>query len=352
MSHKRIMKEERRLNVRIRRGIIAFCVTGITLISCILYELYGPPDEFRDLLITTAMTTMNHQYLAKWFYSDTTINKVLSKNSIIEVDEDVDTSVIQDNNTDNNVYVDEYDKAILQREPGNNLYKVIKLSTKNYKGFLVAIYDPSRIKITTSRYLGVKGESLPSLAGNNDAVVAINGSGFLDLNERGTGGQPTGSIVKNGKVVWRSPRGMSYGGVIGFNYHNQLILTKEPIDTAITKYDLRDAVEFGPFLIINGTQFHVKGNGGWGIAPRTAIGQRKDGIVLLLVVDGRQPLYSIGAQLGELTDIMARYKAYNAANLDGGASSALVINGLVQNRPTAVVKGQLRLLPNAWIVTK
>ena len=51
------------------------------------------------------------------------------------------------------------------------------------------------------------------------------------------------------------------------------------------KAGMEDAVEFGPFLIVNGNAAEIKGNGGWGIAPRTVLAQRKDGIVLFVVID-------------------------------------------------------------------
>ena len=114
---------------------------------------------------------------------------------------------------------------------------------------------------------------------------------------------------------------------------------------------IRDAVEFGPFLIVNGKRSFIKGNGGWGKAPRTAIGQRKDGIVLLLVVNGRSAT-SIGADMIDLCDIMENFGAINAANLDGGASSELLINGKIVNNPTAGgTLGGLRLMPTFWVVS-
>ena len=89
--------------------------------------------------------------------------------------------------------------------------------------------------------------------------------------------------------------------------------------------NVRDCVTCGPFLIINGKSSAVLGNGGWGTAPRTAIGQRQDGIVLMLVVDGRK-VGMPGADMDDLIEIMERYGAYNAAALDGGTSTVMVEN--------------------------
>lgn len=78
---------------------------------------------------------------------------------------------------------------------------------------------------------------------------------------------------------------------------------------------IRDAVSFGPTFIVNGKAMEVAGSGG-GLNPRTVLGQRADGAVLMLVIDGRQS-HSIGATYKDCIDVMLQYGAVNAANLDG-----------------------------------
>ena len=70
---------------------------GIVGIIAVLVLLYGPYNGFRDWLITTAMTTMTHQYFATWFYDDDVINSVLDKNKVVETNETTDTSLIKTN---------------------------------------------------------------------------------------------------------------------------------------------------------------------------------------------------------------------------------------------------------------
>jgi exopolysaccharide biosynthesis protein len=110
---------------------------------------------------------------------------------------------------------------------------------------------------------------------------------------------------------------------------------------------IRDAISFGPALIINGKPLIKKGDGGWGIAPRTAIGQRKDGTILLLVIDGRQKS-SIGATLKDVQNVLLEYGAYNAANLDGGSSTTMYYNGNLINSPSDIL-GE-RAIPSAFII--
>ena len=166
------------------------------------------------------------------------------------------------------------------------------------------------------------------------------------------GAIPHGTVIKDGKIVYDYTDAKVGGGFVGFNEDNVLILARTDKYSAINKYHLRDAIEFGPFLIVNGKPSFVKGDGGWGIAPRTAIGQREDGIVLFLVIDGRGYGGSLGCGMVELTEIMMNYGAVNAANMDGGSSSALIIRDEIINHPTAGGDNGLRNIPTAWIVTE
>ena len=297
-----------------------------------VFLFYGPWHGFRDFWITTAMTTMNHQYLAKWLYSDKTITKVLEKNKMIEPDEDTNTALIKiyDESSTDITYKDEYDKQVLEHEKGA-LYKYFKVTGYNFDAYMTVIYDPSKIKVIHTKYMGVRGQYLVDMAKEHDALVAINGGGFIDIDGQSNGGEPRGIIIEDGKIIQSSRNRDKGGGVIGFTNDNKLFLADVTASEAVSK-GVRDAVEFGPFLIVNGKSSFIKGNGGFGIHPRTAIGQRQDGIVLFLVVDGRR-VDSIGAGMKDLTDIMLKYGAYNAANLDGGNSSVMVINNKIVNRP-------------------
>lgn len=332
-----------------KKLIVIFSSLFVVGISGLLFLFYGPWDGFRNFWITSAMTTMNHQYLATWLYSDETIQKVLANNQIVEIDEVSDSDSIKIRKySAKTIYKNEYEKAVLTKDPGNDLYKVIPVSGTSYQGFLVAVYDPSRISVATTKYLGKYGESITTVAKRENAIIAMNAGGFYDPDWNSNGALPHGTVISNGKVVSDYEDARVGGGFICFTKENKLILGKMTKEEALAK-GCRDAVEFGPYLIVNGKSSFIKGNGGWGIAPRTAIGQRKDGIVLMLVINGRIPS-SIGADLVDLTEIMENYGAYNAANLDGGSSSELVINQKIVNTPVAGGVDGLRDMPTFWIV--
>lgn len=329
-----------------------FIITIIVdiLIFIFLFLAYGPISYFRSLLITTAMTTKDHKYLARTLYSEKTIAKVMSENYIKEIEENTDSSKIKfENIKETEKYDSKYEEQVLKKDKDNDLYKIVKLKGSTYVGYMAVIYDPSKIDLVNTRYLGKQGEFLENMSKYHKSKVSINAGGFADAGGTGSGGIPTGTVISDGKVIYRGVDTGWGGGFIGFNKDHVLVLTKDDAQTAINK-GMVDAVEFGPFLIVNGKRAISKGNGGWGLASRTVIAQRKDGIVLMFIIDGRQPGYSLGIDMVEMTNLLVKYKAYNAANLDGGASSSLVVNGELISKPCAVSATGERWIPNAWMV--
>ena len=324
---------------------------GTIGIIVVLFLLYGPYSGFREWLVTTAMTTMTHQYFATWFYDEETIAYVLEKNKIIEINETTDVNAITTDKKEEKIeYANEYERAVLERDPENNDYKIIEISEKKFDGYLVAVYEPSRVKTLVTANIGKSGQYVTTMAKNNDALIAINGGGFDDPNFNSTGGSPLGITVRDGEYITKKLYSGS-GGVIGFTEEDKLVLGKMTV-TQAKEMGIRDAVTFGPFLIVNGKASEVLGNGGWGTAPRTAIAQRQDGIVLFLVVDGRTATKP-GADMDDLIEILQNYGAYNAANLDGGTSSVLVVNNVIVNDPIdSTGAHKTRPIATGFMVTK
>ncbi len=112
------------------------------------------------------------------------------------------------------------------------------------------------------------------------------------------------------------------------------------------------AYECGSWLVKNG-EIVVPEKDDWvGIMsnqdPRTAIGIMRDDSVILITVDGRQPGYSNGLTGKQLARFLLDYGAMNAAMLDGGASTEMMINGRMVNKPS--FKGEERLVGGGLIV--
>ena len=306
---------------------ILFQIIFIPTLSIILIY-YGPFTNIKEIIVTTAMTTMNHQYFATLFLSDAQIAQILEKNRPNEniADQVVEDIQVSQNNTD-----------------GIELKDV---SSKTFKGYLLIVNDPSRVKLEASPRLGKVGATTSQIVEYYDGIAGINAGGFED-DALGTGGKPSGILISNGEL--KTPKSTKSYSIVGLDTSNRMIISNSMTYSTMVTKKIRDAVTFGPNIIINGIPTIRSGNGGWGIQPRTAIGQKKDGTILMLVIDGRQT-DSLGGTLKNVQDIFLQYGAYNAYNLDGGASSTMVYDSKVINKPSDIM-GE-RYVPCAFIVTK
>ena len=325
IKNKESNKRRLRKWLKVIMSIFMICyVVGCTVFSILLY---GPNIKFKTWLITTAMSTMNHQYLCKWFYSDEQINYILDQNYIIESEEDTNPELIKQQIE---ASYNEYEKELLIHEEGE-LYKIVKFEVNGADAYIVAIFDPSTIKLEVTNQIGVLGEYLTKMAERNNAIMALNAGGFIDAGNN-LGESPTGITIKNSQIITNNEYGVATdtGGIIGFTNDNVLVLLKKTAEEALAM-GVRDAVSWGPFLVVNGQPSMVSGNGGWGGGARSAIGQRQDGTVLFLQV-GSNSIRTSGAGMEDLVEIMVRYGAYNAANLDGGTSSVLALRKDIAQR--------------------
>ena len=303
------------------------------LVAICFFLVYGPIEYIKNTIISTAMVTKTHQYIAYTFYSKNMVNKVLQKDSYIPFDEDVDLDKIVIDTSPKESYDNEYDEIILTRDEGNDDFKLIELEVGGYKAFLVAIYDPSKVRLSTSPSFNnnKKGaERVKDTCKRLGGLVCINGGAFKDPDGWGSD-IPQGYLIKDGEIIWSDDNDRA--NLIGFTKDNKLLLTAATGEEAIAM-GMRDALEFGPFLIVNGEQIKFEdAAGGYNRAARVAIGQRKDGVVLFLVTEG---VHANGPKLIDLAETLAKYGAYNAANLDGGSSAQLVINNQLVNNPLNV----------------
>ena len=343
-TNKKSKKKKEKKNIK---WVITFASLDILAIIC-LFLMYGPISYFRNLWVTSAMTTMTHKYLAYIFFNEEQIQEIMSNNIVIEVEGETNQEEIEfeEPKEEPIVYSSPEEEQVLTKDPGNDLYKVIDIEGSGYKGHLLVVYDPSKIQlaqITNMRY----GLMIEQFVQRNGAAAGINAGGFTYSETYGY--TPMGPVIIDGQIVSNKGSTGWGGGIVGFTNDNVLVLTKSTAEEAI-QMGIRDAISFGPFLIVNGVPSQFRGNGGYGIAPRTAIGQRKDGIVLMLVIDGRRAGHSLGEDMVELTNIMLRYGAYNASNLDGGGSSTMVVEGETLSVAGGYGYTGDRYLPNAWLL--
>ena len=208
-------------------------------------------------------------------------------------------------------------------------------------GSLACVKKPEQLTLDKAKALGSCGELIEDYC--DGKVLAINASGFQDNGGVGNGGDIVGSYVIDGKE-----HGKPAGGYLfyGFKQDDRLYISSLVSDKSEYKW----AMQFSPALVVNG-ESKVKGSYGWGLQPRSAIGQTKDGEVLLLVVDGRQVGYSVGCTVSDCADIMLRHKGYQAANLDGGSSAIMAYQGKIITKNSSKSSSG-RYLPNAFVVSQ
>ena len=321
-----------------------FIFIDFIVLICFLV-VYGPIDKARVFWITTAMETNDHQFLANIFYSEDTIKDVMNENYMDEIEEDTDISSITVGKEEKiTSYTSAYEKEILDREEGA-AYKLIQFKYNGFDCHMVAIYDPTRVVVGYNSKKN-SGRILTDIVKSSNAILGINGGGY-----RWGSGYPQGLIVHDGKVVYSSSTSKYMTAAI--NEDGVLVVgrlsAKEVKDKRI-----KEAVSFSPALIVNGKAATFKGTGGSGLNPRTVIAQRKDGIILFLVVNGYGNKLSWkgrgGVYVTDLIKILQRYNAYNAINMDGGSSATMVIGNKLINDPCDPVKDGQDFIRSAWLL--
>lgn len=318
-----------------------------TLYASLLLICYGPSKSARNIFTTTFLETGAFKFVVHLVLPNKTINEIVNSNSLKELNKDVDSNLIDVSN--------ENKKDI----------KIEKVNGSNFHGTMMIISDPSRVKVATTAPFSEYGKTLDEIVKENNAIGGVNGGIYVSTLNKG--GYPMGVVVSKGEIVWNSPNGVGYH-LIGFDENNILKilplqgLDKNGVEKLVKEEKIRDAVTFQEEasdannhfvkLIINGEKRESNGLGS-GANPRTAIGQKADGTVLLLVTDGRGASGHLGATASDLIGVMEKYGAVNAANLDGGSSSTMYYEDkYLMTSVTLYYSNSSWRLPEAFIIEK
>lgn len=329
-----------RQNKKIKQLISHILITVLTIIvlllvflfSCTTMICYGPSPAARDLFVNTVMETSALKFMARIYFSEEEIADIQASNTAQVYDIITDTDSVTITASEN------------KEETADITVEDVKGAT--FIGKMMIVNDPSRIYVATVPNFNKDsaGMLLTDMVEQNHAVAGINAGGFEDEGGVGKGGMPLGVVIQNGKITCDTTPDIA-SVVIGFDSSHKLIVGTMTAAQAIAN-GIVEGVSFGPALVINGERVPITGSGG-GLNPRTAIGQRQDGAVLLLVIDGRQA-QSLGASYKDVADVMLEYGAVNAGNLDGGSSSMMIWNGEVLNTRSNLIGP--RRLPTAILV--
>ena len=305
----------------------------------------GPSPHLRDQFVPSVMESSAGGILAKMILSDEEIEAIMNSNTTHEFTDITDITLVNAMAAEQNNQAANSGAVVNELDPDGDGIEVHEISGAMYHGQMLVIYDPSRIMVATIDNYNHNGAvmTLKELIDKYGGVGGINGGQYEDTNGMGIGGWPEGIVISEGELRMGN-LGSTYD-VYGLTQDNVLIVGRMTAQYALD-IGVRDAVSFGPALIVNGVPADYSGSGG-GLNPRTAIGQRADGAILLLVIEGRKTS-SMGATMADLIDIMLEYGAVNAANLDGGMSSAMWLydDELVSSSSIRVD----RQMPTAFII--
>ena len=322
---------------RVGISVLSFLLAIVLLVLCAdLILLHGPSKSARDRFVLTVTETSAAGFLATWFMDDDTVNSIIENNAVVDGGGETDPTLIQLPDNGNNS-----SEGTSDEEVDINSVQLINIEGKTYKGKLLIVRNPKRVYIGTPAAYGSDKEGVTTLdmVKNDNALYGVNGGGFYDTG-KGNGGIPTGRensdgiVISKGKLMYGS-RNNQYE-VIGINKQGILVLGKMTAQEALDR-GIVEALNFGPFLVMNGKACEVGGFTEAGLNPRTAIGQRADGAMLILTIDGRQPS-SMGATYEDLIEVMMNYGAVNAANLDGGSSTYMAQNSETENNPQIITQ--------------
>ena len=344
--------------------LVVLTFLGVTFVgayTALWLICHGPSPAARDLFVSTILETGQMKFLASWYFNEEEILAITGRNGMVHNEEEVDPNLIAIPVTGPAQSGEEEKTELADVE-------IVEISGHSFFAKLMIVRDPSRVRLATIYPWsedpdGKKGLTLEQLVQQEDCLGGINGGEYHSTGN--WGGKPKGLVVCNGQIQYNVPQAGDV--MIGFNEDNILIisdiggLSAGQVETLVADNHIRDAVSFKDIddgddnhftkLIINGTATEL--SSGSGANPRTVIGQKADGTVLLLVTDGRGAGGHLGATARDLISIMQEYGAVNAANLDGGSSSSMYYDGVYEMSSVTLYQATSSWrLPTAFVVEK
>lgn len=392
--------EEPKKKNRLKKWGIRSLVTLVVLVVLYLTAVYSNIPfiaKWRTIYIETAMSTMNHKWLATYFIPKSVIDEVMAKrqkefdkqanlqSSWGTEEEDSETETEEENVAEKEFYekyweldtpsirnyfasnaslvANGYDSILIEDLEGdlglktasddsllvldteNNLM-VIGVAGNQFVGKLAIVKNPEQVELIKASAFGSVGEMVESIGQRTDSLIAINGSAFVDPKGHGSGGTLNGVMLLDGQAYGTAKNG--YWKLVGMKNDNRMYISNYYQTNDVSNY--KWGLEFFPALIVDG-QNVVDGTFGMGLQPRTAIGQSRNGDCMMLIIDGRQPGYSVGCTVADCSKILERYGAFQAMNLDGGSSSVMWYRGQLITRSSSVSK-RGRYVPSGLVIRK
>lgn len=343
--------------------LVLFTVIALILVAaCLALNLIfnGPSPAARDVLTMSLLEPSGTKWIPGLFMDAETLDSIRTREDSNLTDEFSNTSEIVINkdaaiSTGTDEWANSPDGIRFESHSGDT-----------YNAHIMIVRDPSKVYLGTSTEnfsTSIPGTRIDDQIETDGAIAGVNAGAFFDngTSDPAVGSVPEGLVYSKGVCKWTTgspPNGIK--GFAGFNKDNILVVAQDNLSKAqAEELNIRDGCCFGPVLIMNGeiNQEAYNSNSGWN--PRTAVGQRKDGAVVFVCIDGRQA-GSAGGTYKDVIDIMIEYGVVNACNMDGGSSSIMVYRdtyGLFGEAGTVQVINSYSLLqerprkmPTFWMV--
>ena len=321
----------------------------------------GPSEAARDTLTMSLSEASATKWVPGIFLGSEKVAEIRNKSG----------AALQDEFSDASQVVISKDSSLLNSDEWKDHPDGIRIydyAGGTYNAHIMIIRDPSLVYMATSTdgpfSTKTPGTRINAQIETEGAIAAINAGAFNDDGSANSyvGSIPAGLLMVDGEVRSNTlHERVPEEGFAGFTFDNILVVAKSMTADKAKELNIRDGCEFGPVLIMNGevNQEAYNANSGWN--PRTAIGQRADGAVIFLCIDGRSP-NSIGGTYRDVIDIMVELGAVNACNMDGGSSSVMMYRDerglfgeagattMINNY--SLLQSQPRRKPNFWMVRK
>ena len=314
-------------------------IVAVFLVAVCAVMTHGPSEDAKRLFVNSTDETSALKFIPRLFLPEEEVEAILHPVRAEAVYDSFLVIGYEPKNGQTEPEPEETPLVQIDESSFTEELEVVDIRKATFKGKMLIVHDPSRVIVGTLERWGGMGWYLSEFVDHYNAVAGTNAGSFEDPNGMGTGGIPDGLVMKNCEISYGSVW-TYYNGVIGFDRDHVLhvggMTGQEALDLGLVT-----AVSFppGPTLIKDGVKLTDLGGG---VNPRTCVGQRADGAVLIAVIEGRHP-DSLGATYDDLADLMEEFGAVNAGNLDGGSSSAMIYQGeqitkgsnLIGSRPLA-----------------
>ncbi len=344
--------------------VILLAFSALVLVMNLVFN--GPSPAGRDLLTMALIEASATKWVPALF---------IGEEMVAQIRESVNAELPQEVSTSTQVVIQK-DNAITSTsdEWANHPdgIRIERVSGSTYNAHVMIVRDPSTVYMGTSTEsysTNIPGKRINEMMeANPDAIAAINAGAFFDDGTAGSsvGSYPLGLVMSESKCVWSTGKQPGLEGFAGFNTDNILVVSQKNLSKAeAEKLNIRDGCCFGPVLIMDSEVNMEAYNNKSGLNPRTAIGQRADGAVIFVCIDGRQ-VSSMGGTYADIINIMVEYGAVNACNMDGGSSSVMMYrdmynliqvdeeanfgNNVKMVNNYSLLQSQPRKMPNFWMV--